>query len=223
MLDKIKKWRNPRFIIPFALYAVTCAALYIIEHVMYAGAVATVYMYVLVYPPLFVIGYIIFGDRQLKKDHRKEVRAKILGMVGAMALVGCVLVGYNFITGDDYQPIANWQILILAAGVSAGALVESRRSKVELRIQKLDYISMIFGALLLTSILFLLFTRPYTVSGAGRVLSDSGASGVSFSEHHSLESENAPDGAGPLGAYLFTNALGESFWVDVSSGEVIAG
>jgi peptidoglycan/LPS O-acetylase OafA/YrhL len=221
VLDKIKKWRNPRFIIPFALYAVTCAALYIIEHVMYAGAVATVYMYVLVYPPLFVIGLLIFGNRQLKKDHRKELRAKLLGMLGAMALVICIIVGYNFISDDNYHPLYNWQILSLGATVAVGALLEGVRIKNDISIRKVDYATIILAALLLTTAVFLLSTRPYTVTGAGNILSDHGHAGATLTGHHPHDSEYVPEGAGPLGAYLFTGISGENLWVDVQSGGII--
>ena len=204
----------------FILYVVTSAALYVIEYKMFAGAIETIFMFVSVYPPLFLIGYLIFGKRPLKRD-RKELRAKAMGMVGTMALVVCGLVLYNYLSGDDYRYLVNWQILAIVIVIAVIGLLESKKFITAHRILRVDYISMIFASLLLTTVIFLLATGPFSVAGAENVLAGVGRQDAVFEEHYPQGSEALQEAGGPLGAYLFIGADGERFLVDVASGECL--
>ena len=188
------EWLNLRICLAFVLYVATGAALWMIENRMYAGAVETVFVYIAVYPPLFLIGFLVFGKRQMRKD-RKEIRAKIMGMVGAMALVGCGIAAYNFLNGDNYQGLINWQLLAIVAAVAAVGMFDSKRVIVVNILQKVDYISLIFAALLLTTMIFLIITRPCTVAGAQRALSDYGYQDTHYLNHFTKEYEDLPDEA----------------------------
>jgi len=219
-MDKIKQVLNIHVYIAFAIYAVTCTALYIIEKVMYAGSVVTVFIFIAVYPPLFLIGYIVFGKRPLKAG-RRAIRIKMRGMFGAIAIVGCIVVGYNFIRSGTYQHIINWQILSLFAAVAVVALLDYKQLMDQFEIAKIDYVSIVFSLLLVVTIIFLLISRPITVNGAKRTLENGGFPNSSFVEHHPPESELLPEDAGPLGAYFFSGANDEPIWVDVAFGEIL--
>jgi len=214
-------WLNPRVLLAFVLYAFTNVMLWMIEYRIYGGAVGTVFAYVSIYPPLFLVGFLIFGKRQLKRE-RKELRAKAMGMTGSILLVGCVLVGYNFLSGDAYRHLTDWQILSIVVAVSAIGVFESKRDENIQKVQKVDYISLIFGLLMLTTLMFLLITRPYSVARAERVLSDYGYQDLHYLNHLTKEYEDLPEETGPLGVYVFVNNLGqEVFVVDITSGRVL--
>jgi len=217
--ETIKKL-NSHIYAAFILYVVTSAALYVIEYKMFAGAIETIFMFVSVYPPLFLIGYLIFGKRPLKRD-RKELRAKAMGMVGTMVLVVCGLVVYNYFSGDDYRHLANWQILAIVIIIAVIGLLESKKIAVAIRILRVDYISMLFTAILLATVVFLLATGPYSVAGAESVLAGAGRQDAVFEGHYPQGSEFLEETGGPLGAYLFVGADGERVLVDVASGELL--
>jgi len=220
MNDRIGR-RNPRANIAIVLYIITSAALYAIEFKMYSRAIETVFTYVVVYPPLFLIGYLVFGKRPMKRKDRKELRAKAMGMVGAIVLVGCALVVYNYLSGEKYRSLIDWQILAIVAAVAVVGLLESKRDEIVRKVLKVDYISIIFGALLLATVMFLLITRPYTVAGAEKMLAGYGRQDAVFEEHYPQGSQLPQGTDGPLGAYLFVGADGDRFLVDVASGELL--
>jgi len=203
-----------------ALYIVTCVVLHIVEFVLYDRAVVTVYWYVLVYPPLFLVAHILFRNRKLKRD-RRELRARMMGLFGTIIFVICVVVGYNFISGEEYRDMSIWQILGIVMAISAFGLLESKRDDMEKKVSRIDYISIAFSTLLVFTVAFLLITAPLTVGGAGRLLAAQGRTDAVFMEHHTPESEFLPESSGPIGAYLFKTANGAEIWVDVASGEIL--
>ena len=220
-MEKLKGYfSNIHISLAAALYIVTCVVLYIIEFVLYDRAVITVFWYVLVYPPLFLIGHLIYRNRKAKRD-RKEIRARMMGLFGTIVLVVCVVVGYNFISGSEYRDLSTWQILGIVMTVAAFGLLESKRDDMEKKVLRVDYISITFATLLVFTAAFLLITAPRTIGGAERLLAAQGRSDAVFAEHHKPESESLPESAGPIGAYLFKTASGADIWVDVASGDIM--
>jgi len=213
------EWLNPRIILASALYIITCVTLWIIEHRLYAGAIGTIFVYILVYPPLFLIGFVVFGKRQMKKD-RKEIRAKIMGLTGAMVLVGCGLAVYNFVSGETYRHMTDWQILAIVIAVAAIGVYESMRGQDAKKILKVDYISMIFASLLLMTLAFLLITGPNTIAGAQKLLFSDGHTDTQFINRLPKEYEDLPEEIGPLGVYVFISGRQEVFIVDIATGEI---
>jgi len=201
---------------------------------MYANAVATVFHYILIYPPLFLLAYLGFGRRRKKRKDRAEVRARALGIGAVIMLTGSAIVAYNLLNSGSQQRLATWQIISIIVAISIIALMERRLVEHDIDEKsragnaetthfptRVTYVSIVFSLLLLVTISFLLITRPNTVNGASRILDGNGRYDTTFLRHDPPETEFLPDGAGPLGAYAFSDIGGRNVWVDVVSGRIL--
>ena len=245
-MEKIKKHLTPNVLAAIILFLVTSAALYIIEYVLYARAVATVFFYVSIYPPLFILLYIIFGNRTprvfgpRRSQEHTEALTKLRVYIMYAALAVCTVLIYYYVLAKNIHRLPSWQILALVTGVVIIAAMQRLRADIS-GIRLVAYaLSIIYSLLLIVTVLFLLITGPTTVAGAKKVLADNGQqSQYPYFYCHCLPDSATyllPDGTGRLGAYLFsdvppdpsggraeytTDAVKNGVYVDVESGDII--
>jgi len=246
-MENIKEYLTPRLYFAVGAYLITLLAVYVIQYRMYAGAVATVFLYILIYPPLFLVAYFGVGRRRKRRAVRPEAKSKALGVCAVILLAGSAMVAYNLISAGQHQRLATWQIISIVVAAAVIALME--RKIVEQDIEekaraekagipengegagaaliahfptRVNYVSMVFALLLFTTIVYLIAASPITVGGARRMLEERGRQNAVFVGHYPPEAESLPDSAGPLGAYSFSGiAGGRVFWVDVATGAIL--
>jgi len=123
----LKRYLTARVYIAIGTYLMTLAALYIIYR-LYAGAVATIFYYVLIYPPLLSFAYLGFG-RHRKRKERGEKRVRALGVCAMLLLAGCAIAIYNIISTGGHLRLVTWQILSIALAGSIVAIMERKLAK----------------------------------------------------------------------------------------------
>lgn len=245
-MEKIREYLTPRLYCAAGIYLAALAVIYVIQFWLYAGAVATVFYYVLIYPPLFLLAYFGIGKNRKKRNDRAEARARGFGIGAAIMLAGCAMVTYNLISSGNHQRLASWQIIAIVVALAIVALMEKKLIERDIEEKsradiagtgetgekgkdvdishyptRVNYVIIVFSLLLLVTLSFLLITRPTTVNDARRVLDRNGRFDMTFERHDPPEAESLPDGAGPLGAYCFSEVGGRSVWVDVKSGRIL--
>ena len=245
-MEKMKKYLTPNVLVAIILFLVTSATLCIIEYVMYARAVATVFFYVSIYPPLFILLYLIFGNRTprvfgpRRTQEHTEALTKLRVYIMYAALAVCTVLIYYYVLAKNIHRLPSWQILALITGVVIIAAIQRLRSEIS-GVRLVAYaLSIIYSLLLLVTVLFLLITGPTTVAGAKKVLAENGQqSQYPYFYCHCPPDSAAyplPDGTGRLGAYLFSDVppdasdiaggdmsdtVKNGIYVDVESGEII--
>ena len=219
-MERVKKRLNPRVVRAVLIFIITCAALYIVEYVIYARAVATVFIYATVYPPIFVLMYYIFGKRRQKKEQPEEFTKARINV--AYMVLACFYVFYilYMLTGNTMR-LSGWQILaVFTAFVIIALLHKNRGQNFDINFSA-DAASIVYSMILIVTAIFLIVTRPLTVAGAKKILEESGRRNVSFVTHYPPEEELTDAGARSFGVYSFVyESGGASVYVDVASGSI---
>ena len=141
------------------IFIITCAALYVIEYVLYDQTVTTVFIYAAIYPPLIVMLYYAFGRRRAKREYAPEIK-KAQAAIAYALLAVCTVFTYYYVLVNNAGRLASWQILaIVNAIVIIAVLHKQRRVNIDVNF-KADAVSIIYSMILLVTVLFLLIARP---------------------------------------------------------------
>ena len=233
-MERLKENLKPRNFISAAIYLVTCAVLYIVEYRVYAGALQTVFVFALVYPPVFVLLALIRG-----KSERKEPGkiSRTLGyVVAGLVLVGAVFFVFRSLFPYYSQRLFGWQLLSLIPSAVALMIIEiTQHGKLGAKYGAYG-VGIIYSILLACTVVFTLVAGPSTVTDGKDTLLENGYDNPSFVTHFSdrfsmaflatgeyPESITSSLGNGP-GVYLFTGRRDDkdfAVFIDTGSGIVL--
>ena len=235
-MEKLIRQVNPRHVIAFIIYAVTCAWLYAIESRLYAGALKTVFFYALVYPPLFLLSHKAFDKRFVKKE-RSKTRKAVNNAVAFIVYAGIMVAGWFLMYKDSYtQRLAFWQLVSVFPAFCLILFFEEQRygnAKTGLRASA---VSITYSLIFLATALFLLITKPASVNGARGILLDQGYENPAYVSYYPTADIIGlfitgdpptgwpPDSEDKLGVYLFSgNQDGRDYgvFIDVDSGGTV--
>ena len=220
-MEKVKKAFNIYIAAAVFLFLAACILLYIIEFVMYAGAIGTVFIYASVYPPLILLLYFAFGRKRPAAETSPERKAA-QAVIAYLLLAACTVLMANYVLTGAYTRLSSLQIL--AALIAFDAVVAAhklRAKKASIRFKAIAA-GIIYAAILLTSVLYILVVKPYTVNSALNKLEIAGYQDASFSSHHSRDADGIPEVTGFLGAYSFHSESAQlTVYFDVVTGEII--
>ena len=222
MAQKIRENLSINVIMAASLFLAACAVLYIVEYVMYGWAVGAMFVYASIYPPLIMILYFAFGKRRPVREETSQQRKETKAAIAYIVLASYAAFTYYYVLTSRHVRLGSLQMLgIVTAIVIVAIMHKLRRKEADIKF-KANAVSIIYLAILLATVIFLLITDSYTITGARRVLEDNGYNNTSFVSHHPAETEDIPVNAGRLGAYSFQSDTGsETIYVDVAAGEII--
>ena len=227
------------------LFVVACLGLYVVEHVLYAGAVGTVFIYVSIYPPVFFVLYLVFGNRPLKRELSEEQK-QVRSSAGYMALAVVTVFTYYYVIFTQRTRLSSWQLLALVTALVVIAIMHKLRGENKGANFIADAVSIAYFLIILVTTLFLLIAQPYTVTAAREKLAENGYPNVVYETHYPIVTDNPDDEepteetraeaasaeeiatpidkAGHYGIYAFLDLTSNEYvYVDVLSGEIILG
>ena len=181
-MEKFKEYLKPRYIIAVAIYLASCAVLYVVGYNLYAGALKTVFISALVYPPVFVILALMRGKSE-RKEPGKISRA-IGYIIAGIVLAGAVVFVFFSLFPNYSQRLLGWQILSLIPSAVIILAMEMRHGKLGSKHGAYG-VSIIYSVLLVCTAAFVLVAGPSTVSNGKDTLLENGYENPSFIMHYS--------------------------------------
>jgi len=181
-MEKFKEYLKPRYFIAVAVYLASCSVLYIVEYKLYAGALKTVFIFALVYPPVFVLLALIRGKSE-RKEPGKISRA-IGYVVAGIVLAGMVVFVFRSLFPNYSQRLFGWQTLSLIPSAVILLAMEIRSGKLGAKHGAYG-VSIIYSILLAGTAVFVLISGPSTVSNGKDTLLKNGYENPSFITHYS--------------------------------------
>jgi len=230
---------KPSIIFAIVAYAVTCVALYLVQHALFGGAVKTGWIYVMI-NPIFIGLHALYAEDDNKNDDEtlalqkgivRQREAKFFGTIGLLILA-VILIGFVVVVISSSDPlqgrdsISRW---VFAFDFQLIGLMLMLYIFAIIKITGRLLFALAHVSILLATVVYLLFARPVTVSNAQNALQHAGYQNVEHIRYvqdafvlRVLMNDPAADSAAKgLGVYIFVGENnGEEFgiFVDIASG-----
>ena len=233
-MERLKENLKLRYFISAAIYLVTCAVIYVVEYRVYAGALQTVFVFALVYPPVFVLFALIRGKSERKEPGK--VSRTIGYVVAGLVLVCAAFFAVRFLFPNYSQRLFGWQILSLIPSAVVLLIMEIMQHGRPGAKYGAYAVSIVYSTLLVCTVVFVLVAGPSTVANGKDTLLKNGYDNPSFVTHFSdrfalafvttgeLPEAITSSSSNDPGVYLFTGKRDDkdfAVFIDTGSGRVL--
>ncbi len=181
---KILNWLKQKryIIIALIIYFITCVTLYIVEYRIYGGAINTNIFYITILPIVNLIVWILRDDHdneELKKEKKTTFWSRVGNIctiiINVLLMLYCIYQLYkNIYYLFGYQYLAT----ISMVGILYFSKKLSKFIKQGNAISKT--VSIIYGIILITTLLYVILLNPYTVKRTHVIVENSGLTNISY-------------------------------------------